>query len=202
MRKVFFFASCLESRNLINLQNDENESALAGNLDFMYTTCHSRLICNIARDTSGITFTLSVVLSSSLHHRITAHDDSQLFSLKPTLTPTELCKHLKEFSIHSDPRSTPSPRMNPFGPPNQSRSFKILQQVTNTFGEDSDDNEAEQQRMDNEPMQEQQPLFSRPLGPDEMNETQMRRLQLSDNDRSFMNRVKNQGELSERRKLT
>lgn len=84
--------------------------------------------------------------------------------------------------------------MNPFGPPNQSRSFKLLQQVTNTFGEDSDDNDAEQQRIDNLPMQEQQPLFSRPLGPDEMSETQMRRLQLSENDRAFMNRVKNQGE--------
>lgn len=84
--------------------------------------------------------------------------------------------------------------MNAFGPPNQSRSFKILQQVTNTFGNDSDDNDSEQQRIDNEPMQEQQPLYSRPLGPDEMNENQMRRLNLTDNDRAFMNRVKNQGE--------
>lgn len=84
--------------------------------------------------------------------------------------------------------------MNAFGPPNQSRSFKILQQVTNTFGNDSDDNDSEQQRIDNEPMQEQQPLYSRPLGPDEMNESQMRRLNLTDNDRAFMNRVKNQGE--------
>lgn len=81
------------------------------------------------------------------------------------------------------------------GPPNQSRSFKILQQVTNTFGNDSsDENEGEQQQIDNEPMREQQPLFSRPLGPDEMNENQMRRLQLSENDRAFMNRVKNQGD--------
>lgn len=80
------------------------------------------------------------------------------------------------------------------GPPTQSRSFKILQQVTNTFGEDSDDNEVEQQRIDNQPMQEQRPLYSRPLGPDEMNENQMRRMQLSENDRAFMNRVKNQGD--------
>lgn len=86
-----------------------------------------------------------------------------------------------------------SPRVNAFGPPNQSRSFKILQQVTNTFGQDSDDSEVEQQRVDSEPMQEQQPLYSRPLGPEEMNENQMRRLQLTDNDRAFMNRVKNQG---------
>lgn len=96
--------------------------------------------------------------------------------------------------IHSDPRSPPSPRMNALGPPNQSRSFKILQQVTNTFGNDSDDNEIEQQRIDQEPMQEQRPLYSRPLGPDEMNESQMRRLQLSENDRAFMNRVKTQGD--------
>lgn len=79
------------------------------------------------------------------------------------------------------------------GPPNQSRSFKILQQVTNTFGEDSDENEVEQQRIDNEPMQEQRALFSRPL-PDELNENQMRRLQLSESDRAFMNRVKTQGD--------
>lgn len=80
------------------------------------------------------------------------------------------------------------------GPPNQSRSFKILQQVTNTFGNDSDDSEVEQQRIDQLPMQEQKPLFSRPLGPDEMNESQMRRMQLSESDRAFMSRVKAQGE--------
>lgn len=66
--------------------------------------------------------------------------------------------------------------------------------MTNTFGEDSDEGEVEQQRIDHEPMREQLPLYSRPLGPDEMNENQMRRLQLSENDRAFMNRVKNQGE--------
>lgn len=103
-------------------------------------------------------------------------------------------KLISHFLINSDPRSPPSPRMNAFGPPNQSRSFKILQQVTNTFGNESDENEAEQQRVDHEPMREQLPLYSRPLGPDEMNESQMRRMQLSDNDRAFMNRVKTQGE--------
>jgi hypothetical protein len=83
--------------------------------------------------------------------------------------------------MQSDPRSPASPRVNPFGgPPVQSRSFKILQQVTNTFGSDSDENEAEQQRIDNEPMREQQPLFSRPLGPDEMNESQLRRMMSGD----------------------
>jgi hypothetical protein len=84
--------------------------------------------------------------------------------------------------------------MNAGGPPNQSRSFKILQQVTNTFGAESDESEAEQQRIDQQPMQEQRPLFSRPLGPDELAETQLKRMQLSESDRAFMNRVKNQGE--------
>ena len=117
--------------------------------------------------------------------------------------PQKFVKTFKKFyfqikliviSFNSDPRSPISPRINAFGAPNQSRSFKMLQQVTNTFGNDSDDSEVEQQRADNEPMQEQQPLYSRPLGPDEMNENQMRRLQLSGDDRAFMNRVKNQGE--------
>jgi hypothetical protein len=91
----------------------------------------------------------------------------------------------------SDPRSLPSPKIVAGGP-NQSRSFKILQHVTNTFGADSDpESEQEQQRLDNEPMREQMPLFSRPM---EMDESQMRRLQLSEHDRAFMNRVKNQGD--------
>lgn len=80
------------------------------------------------------------------------------------------------------------------GPPNQSRSFKILQHVTNTFGDDDEENETEQRRIDNEPMQEQRALYSRPLGPEDLNENQMRRLQLSESDRAFMNRVKNQGD--------
>lgn len=84
--------------------------------------------------------------------------------------------------------------MNPFGAPSQSRSFKILQQVTNTLGDDSDDNNSESKQMlDDTPMQEQRPIFSRPLETKDMNETQMKRLQLSENDRAFMNRVKQQG---------
>lgn len=124
----------------------------------------------------------NVQLISHLHELLS--DQSHEAFSKPILIKT---------LIRSDPRSPMSPRINAFGPPNQSRSFKILQQVTNTFGNDSDESEVEQQRIDSEPMQEQQPLYSRPLGPDEMNENQMRRLQLGDNDRAFMNRVKNQG---------
>jgi hypothetical protein len=105
---------------------------------------------------------------------------------------TNLCK-----SIYSDPRSPPSPRVN-VGGPTQSRSFKILQQVTGTMGDESDDNSNESKPKSNtdddeESMQEQRPIFSRPLGPNDMNESQLKRLQLSDNDRAFMNRVKNQG---------
>ena len=50
-------------------------------------------------------------------------------------------------------------------------------------------------------MQEQIPLFSRPLGPDEVNETQMKRLQLSENDRAFMSRVKSQGDYKNNKSL-
>jgi hypothetical protein len=67
-----------------------------------------------------------------------------------------------------------------FGPPNQSRSFRMLQAVTNTLGEESDESEAEQRRIDQQPMVEQNAIFSRPL----------------DNDRNFMNQhVMGQGEL-------
>jgi hypothetical protein len=84
--------------------------------------------------------------------------------------------------------------MNAGGPPNQSRSFKILQHVTNTFGEDDEDAEVEQQRMDREPMREQLPLYSQTMI-DDVNDAQMKRLQLSENDRAFMSRVKNQGNI-------
>lgn len=98
--------------------------------------------------------------------------------------------------FNSDPRGgPPSPRMNALGAPTQSRSFKILQQVTGTLGDDdSDDNSNESKpKEDDGPMQEQRAIFSRPLGPQDMNESQLRRLQLSDNDRAFMSRIKNQG---------
>lgn len=48
---------------------------------------------------------------------------------------------------------------------------------------------------DTGPAELQQPHYSRPLGPADMNENQLRKLQLSDHDRALMNRVKNQGEL-------
>lgn len=39
----------------------------------------------------------------------------------------------------------------------------------------------------------QNPLFSRPLVQDDLNENQLKRMQLSDNDRTVLSRVKNQG---------
>lgn len=69
------------------------------------------------------------------------------------------------------------------------------------MGDDSDDNNTESKPKnksddDEAPMQEQKPIFSRPLGPNDMNESQLKRLQLSDSDRAFMNRVKAQGRLN------
>lgn len=63
------------------------------------------------------------------------------------------------------------------------------------MGDDSDDNNNDDNRamMDDAPMQEQRAIYSRPLEHSDMNETQLRRLQLSENDRAFMNRVKQQG---------
>jgi hypothetical protein len=82
--------------------------------------------------------------------------------------------------LYRDPRTpvTPgTPNANMYGPPNQSRSFKMLQAVTNTMEEDSDESEIEQRRVDHQPMVEQNAIFSRPL----------------DNDRNFTNNVKAQG---------
>jgi hypothetical protein len=66
------------------------------------------------------------------------------------------------------------------------------------LGDESDDNSNESKPKnisddDEESMQEQRPIFSRALGPNDMNESQLKRMQLSENDRAFMNRVKTQG---------
>ena len=66
------------------------------------------------------------------------------------------------------------------------------------MGDESDDNSNESKPKNNsdddeESMQEQRPIFSRALGPNDMNESQLKRMQLSENDRAFMNRVKTQG---------
>lgn len=57
--------------------------------------------------------------------------------------------------------------------PNQSKSFKILQKITDT--------NIENEIQDDQPMVYQQPHYARPLGPNDMNENQLRKLQISQN---------------------
>lgn len=66
------------------------------------------------------------------------------------------------------------------------------------MGDDSDDNSNESKPKmsdydDDAPMQEQLPIFSRALGPNDMNESQLKRLQMSEKDRAFKNHVRHQG---------
>lgn len=65
----------------------------------------------------------------------------------------------------------------------------MLQKITDTFGNDSEINEED-------PVEYQKPHYAKPLGPNDMNESQLKRLQLNENDRAIMNRVKAQGENS------
>lgn len=92
------------------------------------------------------------------------------------------------FLFASDPRSPPTQTPPPqWAVPNQSKSFRILQKMTDTIADGQTSEE------DTGPAELQQPHYSRPLGPADMNENQLRKLQLTDNDRILMNRVKNQG---------
>lgn len=67
--------------------------------------------------------------------------------------------------------------------------------MTDTCGNDdnkvSNNDQMQSERDDNSVIQN--PLFSRPLGPDDINENQMKRMQLSENDRAVIGRVKAQG---------
>lgn len=67
--------------------------------------------------------------------------------------------------ICSDARSTP----------NQSKSFRVLQQITDTMKTDP----AEISAL-NKPAELQQAHYARPLGPNDMNEHQLRKLKLND----------------------
>lgn len=67
------------------------------------------------------------------------------------------------FVIFSDARTAP----------NQSKSFRVLQQITDTLKNDFDVD-------DGQPAELQQPQYSRPLGPDDMTEAQLRKLNLID----------------------
>lgn len=72
--------------------------------------------------------------------------------------------------------------------PNQSKSFKVLQKITDT--------EKDKQlpiEDTNQVAELQQPHYSRPLEPADMNEKQLRKLNLSEHDRNFMKQVKHDG---------
>jgi hypothetical protein len=71
----------------------------------------------------------------------------------------------------------------------------VLQKITDTLvdqGDEGDDG-TRNEPLDEQPAQLQQPQYSRPLQYTDMNETQLRRLQLNEHDKALMNRVKNQG---------
>lgn len=67
--------------------------------------------------------------------------------------------------LDSDARSTP----------NQSKSFRVLQQITDTMKVDPDESVAL-----SKPAELHQPQYSRPLGPNDMNEHQLRKMKLGD----------------------
>lgn len=68
-------------------------------------------------------------------------------------------------NLNSDARSTP----------NQSKSFRVLQQITDTIKNDPNETVALSQ-----PAEFHQPQYSRPLGPNDMNEHQLRKMKLND----------------------
>ncbi|XP_031619249.1 uncharacterized protein LOC116338259 [Contarinia nasturtii] len=59
--------------------------------------------------------------------------------------------------------------------PNQSKSFRVLQQITDTMKMDPNESAAL-----NKPAELHQPHYSRPLGPNDMNEHQLRKMKLND----------------------
>lgn len=59
--------------------------------------------------------------------------------------------------------------------PNQSKSFRVLQQITDTMNMDPDESVALKK-----PAELHQPQYSRPLGPNDMNEHQLRKMKLNE----------------------
>lgn len=72
--------------------------------------------------------------------------------------------HPNHINLSSDQRGTP----------NQSKSFRVLQKITDTYNDDPYQNGSDQ------PAELQQPHYSRPLGPNDMNEGQFRKMRLND----------------------
>lgn len=70
--------------------------------------------------------------------------------------------------------------------PSQSKSFKVLQKITDTEKANPIDDS-------NQVAELQQPHYSRPLGPADMNENQLRKLNLNEHDRNLMKQLKNDG---------
>lgn len=73
---------------------------------------------------------------------------------------------MRNIRYYSDARSTP----------NQSKSFRVLQQITDTMKVDPNEVAAYSQ-----PAELHQPHYSRELGPNDMNEHQLRKMKLNDN---------------------
>uniref|UniRef100_A0A182SA54 Uncharacterized protein n=1 Tax=Anopheles maculatus TaxID=74869 RepID=A0A182SA54_9DIPT len=114
--------------------------------------------------------------------------------------------------IQSDPRSGSNTQSwNGNSAPNQSRSFRVLQQITDTLDEAEAEKNAKDQSSSSlstvadqtdgtkqQQQQQQQQSYGRSAGPtnaaqqQDMAEGQLRRLQLSNEDKALMNRVKNQ----------
>uniref|UniRef100_A0A336MSD8 CSON005970 protein n=1 Tax=Culicoides sonorensis TaxID=179676 RepID=A0A336MSD8_CULSO len=100
--------------------------------------------------------------------------------------------------VQSDPRQHQNWTNNPGGAPTQSRSFKVLQKITDAYSA------ADPADMsDTVPMQYQQAHYSKPMSPgadgqSDNVDTSMRRMKLNDEDQAFMNRVRNQGPANNR----
>lgn len=78
--------------------------------------------------------------------------------------------YTKNDDLFSDLRDTP----------NQSKSFRVLQKITDTYNNDPYDIDTVQAA------ELQQPHYSRPLGPNDMNENQLRKLRLNDRNQGKM----------------
>lgn len=93
----------------------------------------------------------------------------------------------------SDPRSPDAQPQRQWNQqpstPNQSKSFKVLQKITDTERDHEVDNS-------NEVAELQQPHYARPLGLADMNEKQLRKLMLNENDRNFLKQVKNDSKIN------
>lgn len=87
----------------------------------------------------------------------------------------------------SDPRALQHQQSWGSSGPNQSKSFRVLQKITDTMKDEP------LEVYDDQPAELQQPHYARPLGPADMNENQLRKLNMSESDRAFMNRVKSDG---------